>query len=402
MSPEAHERSILLILAGMQFTNILDFVIMMPMSATFIQVFHIEPAQFAILLSSYSTSAAIAGVLSAFFVDRFDRKTAVLIAYGGFLIGTLLCALSQEYSQLMAARVLAGAFGGVLGALVLSMVSDAVPESRRGQAVGIIMASFSVATIAGVPAGLLLNEVLNWHVPFYFITAIGAIIWPIAFLHLPAFRGHIAPVKRSALETLKSMGSMITHGSHLRAMVLTVLLMFSGFTVIPYIAPYLTYNVGLEKKYLALVYLCGGLATIFSSRYAGRLADRHGKQKIFSIIGLFSIIPIVALTSLPPLPMAAILGVTTIFMIFVNGRFVPAMAMITTSARPKDRGSFMSVQSSVQHLFSGVSAAVGGALLTKGPEHTLIHYEWVGYFASAMTIVAIAWVWTLKSQETPR
>ncbi len=402
MSPEARERSLLLILAGMQFTNILDFVIMMPLSATFIQVFHIEPAQFAILLSSYSTSAAIAGVLSAFFVDRLDRKTAVLIAYGGFTAGTLLCALSQQYEHLMAARILAGAFGGVLGALILSMVSEAVPETRRGHAVGIVMASFSAATIAGVPAGLLLNEFLDWHVPFYFITALGLIIWPIAFFHLPSFRGHIRAERKSALETLRGMWAMLTYSTHWKAMLLTILMMMSGFTVIPYIAPYLTYNVGLEKKYLALVYLCGGLATIFSSRYAGRLADRHGKQKIFTIIALFSTIPIVALTSLPPLPMAAVLGVTTVFMIFVNGRFVPAMAMITMSSRPQDRGPFMSINSSVQHMFSGVAAWIGGTFLSKGAEHMLLHYERVGYFASAMTLLAIAWIWTLRSEERPR
>jgi len=395
---EPQERRLLLLLGGMQFTSMLDFVIMMPLGATFIDAFSITPQAFGVLVSSYSTSAAVMGILAALVIDRFDRRFALLLTYGGFTIGTLLCALAQSYSTLLLARVFAGAFGGILGALILSVIGEAVPEVRRGKAVGIVMAAFSVATVAGVPAGILLNELADWHVPFYAIAGLGALIWLIIWQQMPSMGAHMKPHAGGLWHHVRTLWYTAVFGPHLRAMLFTILLMFAGFTVIPYIAPYLTKNAGLERKYLALVYFFGGLTTMFSSRYAGILADRFGKQRVFSIIAFLSLVPILVLTHLPAAPLWLILMVTTVFMVLVNGRFVPAMALVTGSARPQDRGAFMSINSSVQHLFAGVAAAIAGSLVQKLPDETLAHYNYVGYFAAAMTLAAIAWSWNWSAK----
>lgn len=399
---EPQERRLLLLLGGMQFTNMLDFVIMMPLGATFIEVFSITPQAFGVLVSSYSTSAAIMGILAALVIDRFDRRFALLVTYGGFTIGTLLCAISQTYATLLIARIFAGAFGGVLGALILSVIGEAVPEVRRGKAVGIVMAAFSVATVAGVPAGILLNELVDWHVPFYAIAALGAGIWLIIWRQMPSMGAHMKPRAGGLWLQIRTLWYTSVFGPHLRAMFFTILLMFAGFTVIPYIAPYLTRNAGLDRKYLALVYFFGGLTTMFSSRYAGILADRFGKHRVFSVIAFLSLIPILVLTHLPVAPLWLILIVTTVFMVLVNGRFVPAMALVTGSARPQDRGAFMSINSSIQHMFAGVAAAIAGTLVQKMPDESLAHYDRVGYFAAAMTVVAIVWSWQVRAAEPHR
>lgn len=399
---EPQEKRLLLLLAGMQFTNLLDFVIMMPLGATFIDEFRITPQAFGALVSSYSISAAVTGILAALVIDRFDRRFALLLTYGGFTLGTLFCALAQSYHALLLARVFAGAFGGILGALILSVVGEVIPEQRRGKAVGIVMAAFSVATVAGVPAGILLNELADWHVPFYAIAVLGALFWIVIWKQMPSLKAHMTIRAGGLWHQLKTLWFTAFFGPHLRAMTFTILLMFAGFTVIPYIAPYLTKNVGLERKYLALVYFFGGLTTMFSSRYAGVLADRYGKHKVFSLIALLSLMPILVLTHLPVVPLWMIIVVTTVFMILVNGRFVPAMALVTGSARAHDRGAFMSINSSIQHLFAGVAAAVAGTLVQKMPDESLAHYDHVGYFASIMTLVAIAWCWQVRAPAPER
>ena len=141
---KSKESIILLLLAAINFTHILDFMIMMPLGNYLMPYFNISSQQFSMLVAAYTFSAGISGFLAAFFVDRFDRKRVLLVGYSGFLVGTLFCALSPTYSILLLSRIVAGMFGGLIGAQVVSIVADIVPYERRGAAMGIIMAAFSV------------------------------------------------------------------------------------------------------------------------------------------------------------------------------------------------------------------------------------------------------------------
>ena len=381
------ERTLLWVLAAVQFTNILDFVIIMPLGPQFMRVFSVGPQEFGLIVSSYTFSAGFSGIIGAFFIDRFDRRAVMLILYTGFTIGTGLCAFAPSYQLLIAARLLAGSFGGILSSVVLSTVSDVVPYERRGNAMGIIISSFSVATVIGVPLGLYIAAHLGWHSTFLSLAGLSAVILFIGYKAIPSIKGHITEgPHRSPKETVKLM---LFNANHLRAFVFMIVLMFAGFSVIPFLSPYLVYNSGLKENELTYVYALGGLFTMFTSRYIGKLADRYGKKKLFIIVATVSTVPIVIITNISTAPLWIILGSSTIFFILVSGRNVPALALITESVHPANRGSFMSFMMSVQQWSAGLASFLAGLIIATTTAGALLHYEWVGAFAVAATVVCL-------------
>ncbi len=380
------ERTLLMVLAAMHFTNLMDFVIMMPLGPQLMRAFNIGPYEFGVLVSSYTFAASVTGLLGIVLLDRFDRKKALLFIYTGFLLGTLLCALAPTVMWLGAGRVVAGMFGGMMSAVILAMIGDAVPPERRGRAMGVLMASFSAATIAGVPAGLYLAGKFNWQAPFFLLSGMGVFLLALGFFALPTFRAHL---EEDFGHAGRRFASIILKPDHLRAYAMMLFLIISGFTVVPYIAPYLVSNAGFPETSLALVYFIGGACTILSARMIGKAADKYGKYPVFRGITLLATIPILAVTNLPSAHIAVVLIVTTVFMIFVSGRFVPAMALITSAAEARDRGAFMSMVTSVQNLGSGLASFVSGIILTKQASGRLLHYDWIGVISTAAAMIAI-------------
>jgi predicted MFS family arabinose efflux permease len=385
------EGLLIFILAAIQFTHMMDFVIMMPLGPQLMRIFSISTKEFGLLVSAYTFSAAIAGFLSALFIDRFDRKHAILFLYLGFTIGTLGCALAPTFSLLLIARLVAGGFGGVLGALVLAVIGDAIPEARRGAATGKVMAAFSVASIAGIPIGLYLASETSWHAPFYLLAGLSFLILLGAVKFLPVMRGHLTnAVKTNPFKVLKE----IVQNRNLQwAMALMVTLTMASFLVVPFMSPFMVANVGFSEAELSYIYLFGGIATVFTSQWAGRLADKFGKQKVFTYAALLSIIPIVLITNLPPVPHYLALMVTTLFFILFGARFVPAMALITSSVEPKFRGSFMSINSSVQQASAGIAALISGLIVQESTSGKLLYFGWDGALACVVTLLAI---WTVR------
>lgn len=381
------EHLLLAVLAAIQFTNILDFVIIMPLGPQFMRVFGVGSQEFGLIVSSYTFSSGFFGLLGAFFVDRFDRRTALLFLYTGFAIGTGMCALAPNYILLIAARVLAGAFGGVLASVILSIVGDVIPYERRGAAMGVIMSSFSLATVIGVPIGLYIATEFGWHWTFTSLAGISALILLIASQVVPPIHGHLAQaIVRNPLETLKFM---LENKNYLKVYAFMIMLMLAGFTVFPFISPYLVYNVGLEEGELTYVYALGGFCTFFSSRYIGRLADRYGKQRVFVYLAFMSTVPIFLMTVLPPLPLILVLVFSAFFFVLASGRGVPAFAMITASVESKNRGSFMSFNTSVQHWSAGLGSFVAGLVIVSGSDRALHNFGWVGAFAVSATVICV-------------
>ncbi|MDQ4141708.1 MAG: MFS transporter, partial [Bacteroidota bacterium] len=227
---------LLFILAVVQFTHIIDFVIMMPLGPQLMRVFSINPKQFGLLVSAYTFAAAFSGFISTFFIDKFDRKNALLALYFGFIVGTFCCAIAPNYQILMLARVLAGAFGGVIGALVFSIIGDVVPEHRRGSATGKVMAAFSAASIIGIPVGLYLASLSSWHAPFYGLTALSLLVLFIAIKFLPTMRGHLTNAVQQ--KPVKLVMDILTNKNLMWALFLMIMLTIAGFTVVPFISPY--------------------------------------------------------------------------------------------------------------------------------------------------------------------
>lgn len=296
-SPQ-RERWLLLTIAGIQFTHILDFMIMMPLGPQFTRLFGISDAQFGLLVSAYTLSAGASGLAAATYVDRFDRKHLLLWLYGLFAIATLACGLATSYGFLMMARVAAGLFGGVLSALSQTIVADVVPFERRGRAMGIVMSSFSVATVAGVPIGLFIASLWGWQLTFVAIALFSAVLGVGAWLTLPRLRAHLdAPRTHSVW---RGIGRVLVHRDHLLAFAFSALLMFTGFTVIPFITLYMQANLGMTDTQIPYVYLCGGIATLIKARFFGRLTDRLGKVRTFTFMGCAVTLPLMATTLIPP------------------------------------------------------------------------------------------------------
>jgi predicted MFS family arabinose efflux permease len=378
---------LLLVLAAVQFTHIIDFMIVMPLGPRYMEELQITPQEFGFMVSAYAFSASVAGLLAAWFIDRFDRKTALLGLYAGFTLGTLFCAIAPNYLLLLLARAVAGAFGGVSAACLMAVIGDVFPDSRRGTATGVIMSAFSVASIAGVPAGLYLAGLLGWRAPFAVLAAMGVPVLALMYQVLPPLRGHLA---REHHGEDVSTWSVLVQPGHVRAYALMTMLVMSTFMIVPYMATYLVANTGRSEQELAHVYLWGGLTTLLTLTIIGRLADRFGKLPVFRVLALLTIVPILVVTNLPQVSLVQAVLVTTVFMVVSSGRMVPAMALITASAAPRVRGSFLSVNSAVQQTASGLAALVGGALLDKGPGGELTGFPLVGILA---TVAAVGSVW---------
>ena len=345
LSPR-RERWLLLTIAGIQLTHVLDFMIMMPLGPQFTQLFGISDAQFGLLVSAYTLAAGASGLAAATYVDRFDRKHLLLTLYALFALATLACGLAPDYGLLMLARVAAGLFGGVLSALAQTIVADAVPFERRGRAMGIVMSSFSVATVAGVPAGLFLASHLSWHAPFLAIAALSALLLAAAAVTLPPLSHHLRSGQRPPV--WRGIGQVLADRNHQRAFAFSALLMITGFTMLPFITLYMQANVGLLPQQIPHLYLAGGLATLFTARWIGRLSDRLGKRRMFSIMAVAVIAPMLAITLLPPWPLGAVMMVSTALFVCMSGRMIPGMALVTGAAAPALRGTFMALNAAVQ------------------------------------------------------
>ena len=382
-----HELLLLLTLAGMQFTNILDFMILMPLAPQLMRLFDIGPQEFGFLVSAYTFAAAASGFVAAFWIDRFDRKRALLAMYTGFIVATALCGLAPNYALLVVARLVAGVFGGVIGALVLTIVADVVPYVRRARGTALVSAAFSLAAVMGVPLGLWFAAHWSWRAPFLVLAALSALAWIVAWRVVPPLDGHLrGGERRNPVAQLRAIFGV---RNHLRAFAFMIALMTSVFMVVPFFAAYNVANVGLAETDLPYVYFAGGLMSLFSAQVIGRLADRHGKKRLFTILAFISVVPLLAATHLPPAPLAHVLAVTVVFFVFVTGRFGPAMALVTGSVAPRLRGSFMSFSGAIQQLGSGMASLVAGLVIGRAADGSLTRYGWAGWCAVAATLVAI-------------
>jgi predicted MFS family arabinose efflux permease len=383
------ERWLLLTLAGIQFTHILDFMIMMPLGPQFTALFGISNAQFGLLVSAYTLSAGLSGLMAATYIDRFSRKQLLLAMYTLFGLATLACGLAPDYFWLMVARIAAGLFGGVLSALAQTIVADVIPFERRGRAMSVVMTSFSVSTVAGVPLGLFLAAHFNWHAPFFGIAMlVGLLAWG-AWQTLPRLDAHLHHPER--VNVWRGIGQVLAEPNHLKAFGVSGLMMFASFTVIPYITIYLQSNAGMQTDEVPWIYLCGGLTTLLTARYFGRLTDRVGKVKVFQRLAWAVAFPLMATTLSQGLPLWGLLLISTSLFAMMSGRMIPGMAMISSSVEPRLRGTFMTLNSAVQSASMGVAALVGGLIIGRDAQGHLTLY-WVAGLLGVLASGLSAWL----------
>ncbi len=386
---------LLLVLGSVQFTHILDFMIVMPLGPQYMDPtkMALTPPQFGFMVSAYAFSACLSGLVAAWCIDRFDRKSALLVLYAGFAVGTLCCAAAPNFAFLVAARIVTGGFGGVVNAIVLTIVGDLFHDSRRGRAMGVIMSAFSLASIAGVPAGLMLADALGWQAPFAVLGAGSLCVLVGVFFVLPPVRGHLG---RSYHNVLGQFAAVILDRGHLRAYALMSFLVLGMFTIVPFMATYLVTNVGCAETDLKYMYLCGGLTTLATMQATGWLADRFSKQWLFRILAVCTVVPILLVTNLPPVPLVTMLLCTTLFMAVTSARMVPLMALVTACAQPRLRGSFMSVNAAVQQMAMGLAAEISSLIVREQPDGTLTGFSIVGIIAAVTTLLCAVFAGLLR------
>lgn len=391
------ERVYVVILAAIQIAHILDFVIMMPLGPQFMRVFSISPTQFSTLVSAYTFSAGIVGFFGALYADHFDRKKFLIFNFTGFIIGTFMCALATGFESLLIARIIAGAFGGILNACILSLVSDLIPFERRGKAMGVVMSSFSIASVLGIPLGLWVANKFDWHAAFYLICLVSIVFWIGSFIYLPSVK--IDRPKLGFVDNLKKFSVILKNRDYLQSFTLTSFLGFSIFMVIPFIAPYLVKNVGVPESDLPLVYLFGGAFTVISARTIGRLCDTLGSFRMFRMLALTSIIPLLILTNLPAVPLWVALAVTTVFTMIGSGRFIPAMTLLSAVPKSGDRGTFMSLENAMRQFSSGAASQLAGLIIGTTASGLLTHFNYVGMVGVLTTLIAIFIAFKIKTKH---
>lgn len=380
------ERLLLLTLAAVQFTSIVDFMIVMPLGPELTEKLGINAGQFSYVVASYTYAAGVAGIAASAFLDRFDRKATFLTLYIGFILGTLLCGLENSYSGLLAARIVTGGFGGILGGQSLAIIGDVFPDHRRGQATGILMSAFALASVVGVPVGIVLGNSFGWQTPFLILAGLSLPPLILAGTTLPPLRSHLG---RSQTPALARLRETFTHPNHLRAFTLIVVLMFGSFAVIPFISTFYVANVGLSKEQLPIVFVAAGLTTLIGSPIIGRLADRFGKLRTYQVMAPLTALLMLVVTHLGPVGVVWAATTSSLMMLTNSGRMVAAMAMVTGSVERRLRGGFMSANSAVQHVATGLGSTVGGLIVDYKEGGPFLHYERVGYIAAAATLASI-------------
>jgi predicted MFS family arabinose efflux permease len=382
------EKIIVLLLASINFTHILDFMIMMPLGNYLMPYFQISPRQFSFLVAAYTFSAAASGFAAAFFVDRYDRKKILLLGYIGFLIGTYACGFAPTYELLLAARTLAGIFGGLIGAQVLSIISDIFGYERRGAAMGAVMSSFAIASTIGVPLALYLANLFSWHAPFIFVGLLGTIIVFLVVKFIPNITSHITERDENA-HRLQALLDVMKNRQQILTLVFSCLVMMGHFLIIPFINPFLEFNRGFSRSMTPIIYLVGGVASFFSAVILGKFSDKVGKLNVFSWSVFFSFFMVWIITNMPVIPFFIVLGLFAIWFSVATGRAVTAQAMISNVAEAEQRGSFMSFNSSVQQLGTALASVIAGFVVIKNRAGKLEHYNWVGYISIFVLLLGL-------------
>ncbi|MDX1925310.1 MAG: MFS transporter [Pirellulaceae bacterium] len=379
---------LLLVLAAVYFTHILDFVIVMPLGDQLRQQLKITPRQFGAVVSAYGIAAMFVGIASSAVVDLFDRKKVLVSAFGGFTLATFYCGLAPDYTHLLIARCLTGIFGGLAASSVMAVIGDVFPDRQRGKAIGVVTSSFAVASTIGLPIGLWLAiQAGNWNAPFIAIGILAVCVLILAAICLPSLTGHRTGVANSPFV---QFATVIKHPDHLWSFLFMLSTILGTFIIVPYIAPYLQANCGRSASDLPIVYSIAGVCTLVSMNIVGWATDRFGAKPVFFVCAGGAVVMTLVITNLPPVPVLGAVAMTSLFMVLASGRMIPAQTMMLRASDPALRGAFMNLNTAVSHFATAVGPLITGSILDEEyPGGPLTGFSIAGFVGAAFGCAAI-------------
>jgi predicted MFS family arabinose efflux permease len=383
-------------LSFLQFTIILDFMIISPLGAMMMPTLGISPQQFGLAVSSYAFSAGLSGLLAAGFADRFDRKRLLLFFYVGFMLGTLLCGLAQTYPALLVGRIVTGLFGGVIGSVVLAIATDLFPLEMRGRVMGFIQTAFAASQVLGLPAGLYFANRWDWHAPFLAIIAVAVPAGLLIFFLLRPVAAHLT--LKQERSPFQHLAHTVTEPRYRLAFILTMLLPTGGFMLMPFGTAYMVGNIGLALGTLPTIYLVTGLCTAFVGPLVGKASDSFGKFQTFCFGSALTIVMVAIWTNLGHEPLAIVILVNVVLFIGIFSRIIPAQALTSAIPDVTKRGAFNAISASLQQFAGGISAAIAGAVIAENADGSIEHFNWLGSIVIAVAALSVVLMYFVHKQ----
>ncbi len=388
---DSYQIFVIAILSILQFSVILDFMVLSPLGAILIPKLSITTRQFGLVVSAYAFSAGAASIVAAGFADKFDRKSLLLFFYTGFLIGTVMCAFAETYQFLLVARIVTGLFGGVVGSIGFAIITDLFRLEVRGRVMGFVQMSFAASQVLGLPISLFLANRFDWHAPFWLIAGFGIIvgIFIVAKLKPVTAHLHLHPDRNPYHHLI----STLSVPDYLKAFLCTTLLATGGFMLMPFGTAFSTNNLGLTLDQLPLMYLIIGLCTIATGPFIGKLSDKLGKFEIFAAGTILSIGMVAITTHLGITPLWILIILYAIMFMGISSRMISSSALFSAIPKAQDRGAFMSISASVQQVSGGFASAIAGLIVYQSSTGFLERYDILGYVVNATMVVTIAMMW---------
>jgi predicted MFS family arabinose efflux permease len=391
-----YEKTVIVLLAIVQFTVILDFMVMAPLGDMLMKTMHLQTHQFGTAVSAYAFSAGVSGLLAAGFADKYDRKKLLLFFYVGFMLGTLVCGLATTYHMLLAGRILTGLFAGVLGSAAFAIIADLFDFQHRGRVMGFVQMAFAGSQVLGIPAGLFLANNLGWEAPFLLIVAI-------SLLTVLAIMKFMKPVTRHM--ELKEKVNPVTHLAktvanrfYILPFLTTALLSIGGFMMMPFSTPFVINNLLISQADLPKLYVITGIGSMVIMPLVGKLSDTIGKLPTFLMGTVIAMVMVVVFTNLSPIPLWQLIVVNIVMFAGIMSRMVPSQALMTAIPEMQDRGAFMSINSSLQQIAGGIASMIATVIIAEGPSHTILHFNTLGYVCIGIMVICAFLMFIINRQ----
>ena len=400
-----YEILVLVFLIFLQITVVIDFVVISPLGVLIIDDLKVSAAQFGEIVSAYAFAAGISAFLCSSFSDRFDRKKLLLVFYCGFLVGTLLCGLSTNYLFLVLARTVTGFFGGVIGSIILAIVTDLFNFERRGLVMGMIQSAFAASQILGIPLGIFFGSHFGWQSVFWVIVVIGAVVGFMIYFYLRPIDGHLAFVKEKGL--LKNIHKTLTNRSYWNTYAAVCLVMVGGFMILPFSSAFMVKDLGLTIDQLPYVYVVSGVVSLIFGPVIGRLSDRYGKFPFFVVGSIITAAMVLVFTNLHVLifdnnyaayTYAVVLAVNGVLFIGITSRMVTLQALNSAIPSISDRGAFMNVNSGIQMIAGGIASYVAGQLVTLSADGRVNDFYRIGLVVAVASLITVVNVYYINKR----